>query len=127
MLRNFEDSFYGAQLLANQTITGDGQEHDGASVDLKGCEKGVLLVDVGDVATGATLTYQIQTSSDGSTWTDVLSADQTVTDAGASTLYTHELSDLKRYVRIQYTVTNTHSVNVGFAVVGWHAGRVPVS
>lgn len=127
MRENYNDSKYGVQLLNPQTISGDGSEHNGSWVDLKGFRDGVLLVPVGAIDAGTTISIQIQTAKDsaGTGAADVLSADQSITSG--NTLYAYELKDLKRYVRIQYTVTNAKNALFGAVAVGWNRFQVPAS
>lgn len=128
MRLNYSDNMYAVQLLNPQQITGDGNEATGSAVDLKNCVRGVLVVPVGEMDDATTLTLQIQTCDtlDG-TFQDVLSADQEITTADKNKVHCFELDNLKRYVRLQYTVTNAKNVTFGAAVIGWHRPLVPVS
>ena len=127
MRENYNDSKYGVQLLNPQTIAGTGSEVNGSWVDFKNFRDGVLLVPVGAIDAGTTINIQIQTAEDdsGTGATDVLSADQSITTGNA--LYAYELKDLKRYVRIQYTVTNAKNALFGAVAVGWNRFQLPAS
>jgi len=129
MRENYSDSKYAVQLLDPQTISGDGSEHDGSWVDLKNFRDGVLLVSAGAIDAATTVTIQCQTAEDdsGTGAADVLSADQSFTNTGANAVHAYELKNLKRYVRLQYKVTNAKNALIGAVVVGWNRFQVPAS
>lgn len=124
-MRNFDDNFKGITLLANQTVAGSGAEVNGTGVALNGCRQGVLVVDAGTF--GATFTFMLQTSYNNSTWTDVFSAEKTITAGADEAFAFYEAKGLEQYVRIQYTGVNGQDYEVGIALIGWDAAAVPVS
>lgn len=126
MKKNYDDFGMAEELLTNQTIAGDGAEHDGTGVDFKGIRKGVLLIHAGAFDSATTLTYQLQTSYDNSNWTDCFDADKTLLTAADEDLVAFEVNDIERYLRIQYTVTNGKNALAGFSFVGWDAKCQPL-
>jgi len=127
MKRNYDDFAFAEELLTNQEITGDGTEKSATAVDFKGVTKGVLIVHAGVFAAATTLSYQLQTSYDNSTWSDVFDADKTILTAADEDLQAYEVDGIGRYLRIQYTVTNAKTAILGFSFVGWDAVTQPLS
>lgn len=117
---NYGSNFTGDVLLAPVKWTASVASTNGTAVTLGDARDGVALVNVGTIDSGSTLTVQVQTSSDGTTYTDVVAS----TDITASGLYAFALSDLKKYVRLVYSyaalATPTDGVTVGAAVLGWN-------
>ena len=126
MRRNFDDFAHDGQLLAPQTISGDGDEHNGSGVDMKHCRTGVVVFNIGAVVAAATISVMIQKSEDDSTWEDAISAAKTFATADANSVVTQAVIDMERYWRIQYTVTNNKDALFGAVGVGWDAPYVPV-
>ena len=116
----YNDNFSKAHLLGALSYAGTGSEVNGTGASLGNCRDGVAIVNVGTIPAATTITIQIQTSSDNSTWTDVLSSDQSIATADGVGTYCYELSDLKKYVRAQYTVTNGNTVVFGISAIGWN-------
>ena len=130
MERNYDDVFEAQQVLEAQTIAGDGTEKNGSGVDMGHCRNGVLLILAGVFDSATTATFQLQTSADNGDeddWEDVLDADEDIATAGDQALYEYELLYLRRYVRLQYKVTNGKNAILGAAVVGWAAPERPIS
>ena len=120
MRLNYNDNFSKAHLLGAVSYAGDGAEHDGTGVSLGNCRDGVAIVNVGTIPAATTITIQVQTSSDNSTWSDVLSADQDIATADGVGTYCYELANLKKYVRLQYKVTNGKTVVISASAIGWN-------
>ena len=130
MERNYDDVFEAQQVLEAQTITGDGTEKNGSGVDLGNCRNGVLLVLAGVFESATTATLQLQTSADDGdkdAWADVLASDETILTAADQAVHEYELLYLRRYVRLQYTVTNGKNAILGACVVGWAAPVRPIA
>lgn len=123
--RDFTNFLHDVNLVSPQVLTGSGSEVTGSATDLSYCRDGLLLINLGAIDAATTIGYQIQTcdTSDG-TYADVLSADGSLATANANTLIAVALSDLKRYVKFQYTITNAKTVYASVIVL---VGNRPVN
>ena len=119
MRRNFDDFAHDGILLPAQTITGDGEEHNGTGVDMKRCRTGVILFTCGAIDLATDVSVMVQKSEDNSTWEDAISAAKTFDQDSASITVTQGVINMERYWRIQYTVTSGKGCLMGVAGIGW--------
>ena len=128
MQRNSDAIMKLGQLLETQTVSGTGSEVSGTGVDMGHCRNGTLIVAAGAFDSGTTVSLMVQTSADNGVdddWADVLSAAYEIATAADQAFLEEELLYMRRYVRVQYTVTNAKDAILGIGVIGWAAPENP--
>ena len=97
----------------------------GATIDAKGVTWGAFIISQGAMHTSEVITYKVQESSDGSSWTDAVGLDgSTASFAGAAnaddTVYVVrvECARLKRYIRLVCTPAGSNAQVYGVTWVG---------
>lgn len=110
-------------------------------IDLAGCNSAELVIDVGlgaNLASGTSFAFTLQDSPDGTTYSDVETADMlgvTVTSATIltldaatedNTIYHFGYVGGQRYLQLTYTVTGSPSVLFGVSLIKGHLQDSPV-
>lgn len=128
-VRDLRSGLGPAQSLAPAARTASA---DGDSVDLRGFDSAMILVDVGAYTDG-THTIEVQESDDGSAWAAVADSDldgtEPVIDAAGDANAVTAIGYLgsARYVRVSVTATGTSSGAVyGANVIRGHPHQAPV-
>lgn len=123
--RNYNDNFYSAVAQAVNNASGSGTASTDTGIDMKGCNSGVLLVNMAAIASGSLV---IKVQSDhvlGGTYGTTADGDgeTTITTAVLTAI---EINQLERYWRLIYT-DSADAKTWSAVFVGWDGNVVPIS
>ena len=123
--RNYNDNFYSAVAQNVNNASGAGTAVSDTGIDMKGCNSGVLLVNMAAIAGGSLVvkvesdhvlagTYGTTADGDGET---------TITTAVLTAI---EVNQMERFWRIVFT-DSAHAKTWSAVFVGWDGNVIPIS
>ncbi len=113
--------------VANASAAGTTQV-DSSSVDMTGFDSVKFITAFGAIVSGAATSVHVATSSDDSTWNDLLGTSITVADDDDNQVTVHEIvKPLERYLRIEVAKATQNSTVDGIVAVQYNARKKPTT
>jgi hypothetical protein len=126
---NFDDNMTVVELLKPDDGHAAGGPTTGTAVAWGACQRGVLLVPLGDVGAAGKVTVHLAVSNSSTTsFETILTSAFTIATTDASSVKSAEFDTAGRaYIRAAVTVATLSTTTFGVVAVGWHAPVVPVA
>lgn len=129
MLGNVTKSLYWKKILGNTAAGVDGAEVNGNAIDARGYNRALFVLELGTVTNAATLSFNIQDSSDGTNFADIANAGfaDTVATGKSDDTIMIDVPVEKGYLRYQY---QRETQNIEFdvlQVILYNAKKIPVT
>lgn len=129
MLGNITKSIYWKKILGNTAAGTDGSEVDGSAIDARGFDRALFILELGAVTNAATLSINIQESSNGTDFTDITGAGiaDTVATGKSDDTVMIDVPVVKGYLRYQYQRETQNIEFDALQVILYNAKKIPVT
>lgn len=128
MRKDLYSNFAAVQALASASTSAAG---DGLTIDLKGFQSALFLVNVGAITGAGDFTFKVQESDQaGAGFADAAAADvigMAPATMAASTAYKLGYRGKKRFIRLSVTKTGGTSIQMGAVAILGHPHIAPVA
>lgn len=122
MYRNWSDFTYAAVMEDVLNASGAGTEVEDTAIDMKGCTRGAVLVNMGAIASGSLVIKVEHCEESGGTFAAAEGdGEQTISVTGLTEI---EVTATKRYWRITFT-DSAHAKTWSAIAVGYDAPTAP--
>lgn len=129
MLGNITKQIHWTKILGNTSAGVDGAEVNGNSIDARGFDRALFVLELGAVTSGGKLAFNIQESANGTDFTDIAGAGfaETVATGKSDDTIMIDVPVTKGYLRYQYQRT-TQSVEFdALQVALYNPKKIPVT
>ncbi len=129
MLGNITKSIYWKKILGNTAAGQDSSEVDGSAIDARGFDRALFILELGAVTNAATLSINIQESSNGTDFTDITGAGiaDTVATGKSDDTVMIDVPVVKGYLRYQYQRETQDIEFDALQVILYNAKKIPVT
>ena len=129
MLGNVTKSLYWKKILGNTAAGTDATEVNGNAIDARGYNRALFVLELGAVTNAATLSFNIQDSSDGTTFADIANAGfaDTVATGKSDDTIMIDVPVEKGYLRYQYQRETQNIEFDALQVILYNAKKIPVT
>lgn len=129
MIGNILNAVYWKKILGNTAAGQDGAEVDGDAIDARGYDRALFILELGAVASTGKVSFNIQESADGLTFTDITGAGigaTTATGKGDDSILIDVPVNLG-YLRYQYQRTTADVEFDALQVALYDNMKIPVT